>query len=199
MTTNNDAQTLQSRRERVAADWTWHHGPVLIPAGLPIPIDGTDQFHDFHAHPEFRYLSGVAEPGATLAWDPDNGWTLFTPTLSIEDRVWMSQPPSTQEQTRRSGAPPKNSPPSPNGWKTDADNPWHSWATAISNPAPPNTPLPTGPAWNSTSTNTPPNDWAKPWPNADAPKTTWNSPNSNTPSTPPSPDTSAHNAPHDTA
>lgn len=105
MTTNNDAQTLQSRRERVAADWTWHHGPVLIPAGLPIPIDGTDQFHDFHAHPEFRYLSGVAEPGATLAWDPDNGWTLFTPTLSIEDRVWMSQPPSTQEQTRRSGAP----------------------------------------------------------------------------------------------
>ena len=100
---NSDADILKARRERVADAWRGQADPVLIAAGLPIPIDGTDQFHDFHAHPEFQYLAGVAEPGATLVWEADGGWRLFTPSLSIEDRVWMSQPPSPQEQSERTG------------------------------------------------------------------------------------------------
>ena len=100
---NSDADILKARRERVADAWRGQADPVLITAGLPIPIDGTDQFHDFHAHPEFQYLAGVAEPGATLVWEADSGWRLFTPSLSIEDRVWMSEPPSPQEQSERTG------------------------------------------------------------------------------------------------
>ncbi len=98
----NEAQEgLRARRARVADSWSFHDGPVLISAGVPIPIEGTDQFHDFHAHPEFQYLSGIAEPGATLAWEPEQGWTLFTPSLSIEDLVWMSPPPSAEVQAER--------------------------------------------------------------------------------------------------
>ena len=94
-------EALRARRARVADGWDFHNGPVLITAGVPIPIEGTDQFHDFHAHPEFQYLTGIAEPGATLAWEPDAGWTLFTPSLSIEDLVWMSPPPSPELQIER--------------------------------------------------------------------------------------------------
>ena len=106
MTANQrgDAEILRGRRERVADAWGGETIPVIVPAGLPIPIDGTDQFHDFHAHPEFQYLSGVAEPGATLVWEPGDGWRLFTPSLSIEDQVWMSEPPSPEAQAARSGA-----------------------------------------------------------------------------------------------
>ena len=99
----DDADILLSRRDRVADAWDGETIPVVVPAGLPIPIEGTDQFHDFHAHPEFQYLSGVAEPGATLVWEPGDGWRLFTPSLSIEDRVWMSEPPSAETQTERTG------------------------------------------------------------------------------------------------
>ena len=94
----SDADVLRERRRRVESEWSGFDfdGPVLIPASLPIPIDGTDQFHEFHAHPEFQYLTGVAEPGAALAWEPDAGWTLFAPSLAIEDLVWMSAPPSAE-------------------------------------------------------------------------------------------------------
>lgn len=100
-----DADVLRERRRRVEAAWSGANfdGPVLIPASLPIPIDGTDQFHEFHAHPEFQYLSGVAEPGAALAWEPDGGWTLFAPSLSVEDLVWMSAPPSPEELKSQTG------------------------------------------------------------------------------------------------
>ena len=89
---------LRARRRRVMDAWSFHDGPVLIPAGLPIPIEGTDQFHDFHAHPEFQYLTGIAEPGAALAWEPGQGWTLFVPSLGIEDLVWMSPRPTPEAQ-----------------------------------------------------------------------------------------------------
>ena len=99
MNPREQAETLRLRRARVEQRWAalGLDGPVLIPASLPIPIDGTDQFHEFHAHPEFQYLSGVAEPGAALAFQPERGWTLFAPSLSVEDLVWMSAPPSAEE------------------------------------------------------------------------------------------------------
>ena len=99
----HDAEALQQRRQRVEDAWRGETGPVVVPAGVPIPVDGTDQFHDFHAHPEFQYLSGVAEPGATLVWEAESGWRLFTPSLSIDDRVWMSEPPSAALQAERTG------------------------------------------------------------------------------------------------
>jgi len=101
----SDAAILRERRQRVETAWagTEFDGPVLIPASLPIPIDGTDQFHEFHAHPEFQYLTGVAEPGAALAWEPGHGWTLFAPSLSVEDLVWMSAPPSADELVAETG------------------------------------------------------------------------------------------------
>jgi Xaa-Pro aminopeptidase len=101
----SEASVLKERRSRVEAAWSGANfeGPVLIPASLPIPIDGTDQFHEFHAHPEFQYLTGIAEPGAALAWEPDAGWTLFAPSLSVEDLVWMSAPPSADELALRTG------------------------------------------------------------------------------------------------
>lgn len=101
----SDANVLRERRRRVEAAWSGAEfdGPVLIPASLPIPIDGTDQFHEFHAHPEFQYLTGVAAPGAALAWEPDDGWTLFAPSLSVEDLVWMSAPPSAEELSAETG------------------------------------------------------------------------------------------------
>lgn len=101
----SDAEVLRARRRRVETEWSGveFDGPVLIPASLPIPIDGTDQFHEFHAHPEFQYLTGVAEPGAALTWEPDAGWTLFAPSLSVEDLVWMSAPPSPEELASSTG------------------------------------------------------------------------------------------------
>ena len=61
------ANVLRERRLRVEAAWSSAEfdGPVLIPASLPIPIDGTDQFHEFHAHPEFQYLSGGRGTGSS--------------------------------------------------------------------------------------------------------------------------------------
>ena len=101
----SDADVLRERRRRVESEWSGvdFDGPVLIPASLPIPIDGTDQFHEFHAHPEFQYLTGVAEPGAALAWEPDAGWTLFAPSLTVEDLVWMSAPPSAEALASATG------------------------------------------------------------------------------------------------
>ena len=101
----SNVDVLRERRQRVEAEWSGvdFDGPVLIPASLPIPIDGTDQFHEFHAHPEFQYLTGVAEPGAALAWEPNDGWTLFAPSLSVEDLVWMSAPPSPEELAAETG------------------------------------------------------------------------------------------------
>lgn len=82
------AAYLRERRERVARAWDLDAEPVIIPAGLPIPIAGTDQFHEFHAHNEYQYLAGVAEPGGVLTFDPADGWTLFLAQPSKEDRVW---------------------------------------------------------------------------------------------------------------
>ena len=69
--------------------WDVPRGSVLVPSGLPVPVPGTDQYHDFHAHPEFAYLSGARTPGSALAFDPGEGWVLFAPVAGLEERVWV--------------------------------------------------------------------------------------------------------------
>ncbi len=80
---------LRNRREAVARLWDMSRGAALIPGGLPVPVAGTDQYHDFHAHPEFTYLSGARLAGSALAFDPGDGWVLFAPVAGIEERVWV--------------------------------------------------------------------------------------------------------------
>lgn len=82
------AAQLGARRAALARAAADHRGPVLVPSGLPLPIAGTDQFHDYHAHNEHYYLAGTAIPRSVLAFDPRTGWELFIPVPSQEERVW---------------------------------------------------------------------------------------------------------------
>ncbi len=88
------AALVAERRTRAAARWNLDRGVVLAPAGLMLPIAGTDQFHEYHAHPEHRYLAGVGQPGGVLAFDAGEGWTLFVPHPDAAERVWTGDGPS---------------------------------------------------------------------------------------------------------
>jgi len=83
------SNALAARREHVAGVWRLEDQVVLVPSGLSIPIDGTDQFHPFHAHAEHVYLAGLTTPGQILAYDPKSGWTLFARVADDEERIWM--------------------------------------------------------------------------------------------------------------
>lgn len=80
---------LRNRRERIARAWDLRDALVIVPAGVPVPIAGTDLFYDFHAHNEYQYLAGIAEPGGVITFDPAEGWTLFLHQPSQEDRIWV--------------------------------------------------------------------------------------------------------------
>jgi len=83
------ASSLVERRDRVARAWGLSRGVVIVPAGVHVPVEGTDQYHEFHAHPEQVYLSGTRESGTVLVFDPADGWLLFAPEAGLEDRVWV--------------------------------------------------------------------------------------------------------------
>src|SRR5512135_1554240 len=85
----HDSRELAARRDALAAAWSLTRGAVLVPAGAPIPIDGTDQYHEFWAHPEFQYVAGATIPAGVVAFDPYEGWTLFASVASLEERVWV--------------------------------------------------------------------------------------------------------------
>ncbi len=80
---------LEARRESVVRAWDLHGQGVVIPAGLLVPVEGTDQAHEFHAHPEFRYVTGTSAAGAVVTFHPSEGWMLFAPVASQEERVWL--------------------------------------------------------------------------------------------------------------
>jgi Xaa-Pro aminopeptidase len=96
---------LVQRRKAVAREWDMHSGVTLIPGGVHVPVEGTDQYHEFHAHPEFRYLSGSDEPGSVLVFDPGEGWTLFAPEAGLEDRVWVGDGVDHQALAADTGLP----------------------------------------------------------------------------------------------
>lgn len=80
---------LESRRDRVANAWALTDEIVLVPAGDPISVPGTDQFYPFRARPNHRYIADSNEPGRVLVYDArDGSWTMFSPRVSVEDRVW---------------------------------------------------------------------------------------------------------------
>ncbi|MBA4180414.1 MAG: Xaa-Pro aminopeptidase [Anaerolinea sp.] len=95
---------LNARRNGIARAWDLRSGAVVVPAGVHVPVAGTDQYHDFHAHPEFTYLAGVQTPGAVLAFDPVDGWLVFAPVANQEDRVWVGDGESLDAIAGRSGA-----------------------------------------------------------------------------------------------
>ena len=99
------ASSLDGRRADVAAAWSLARGAVVVPSGIHVPIQGTDQFHEFHAHPEFAYLAGAPTPGAVLVFDPAEGWALFAPVASLEDRVWVGDGVDHAELGQRIGLP----------------------------------------------------------------------------------------------
>ncbi|MBK7724203.1 MAG: aminopeptidase P N-terminal domain-containing protein [Dehalococcoidia bacterium] len=99
------ASSLDGRRADVAAAWSLARGAVVVPSGIHVPIQGTDQFHEFHAHPEFAYLAGAPTPGAVLVFDPAEGWAVFAPVASLEDRVWVGDGVDHAELGQRIGLP----------------------------------------------------------------------------------------------
>jgi Xaa-Pro aminopeptidase len=98
-----DPERLRQRREEIARRWRDLRGPVVLPSGLPLPIAGTDQFHDFHAHNEHYYLGGTAQPASVLTFDPREGWTLFAPVASPEDRIWIGDAESFEALAVQTG------------------------------------------------------------------------------------------------
>jgi len=96
---------LNARREAAARAWGESARSVIVTSGLPVPVQGTDQYHEFHAHPEFRYLAGRELPGAVAAFDHAEGWVLFAPVASLEDRVWVGAFDSLDDLATQTGLP----------------------------------------------------------------------------------------------
>lgn len=100
-----DAETLARRRRAFERAWDFLAGPLIVPSGVPVPVEGTDQYHDFHAHNEHYYLAGVRAPGAVLAFDPREGWQLFAPVPGEDDRIWVGDGQSLEQAAAAAGLP----------------------------------------------------------------------------------------------
>ncbi len=100
---------LEARRARVLATWQGPDGGlddgfVVIPSGLVLPVEGSDQHYGFRAHDDHYYLGGCRSPAQVLACDPtDGGWTLFAFVPSQDDRVWHGDLPPIEDQAAAVG------------------------------------------------------------------------------------------------
>ncbi len=87
--------SVQLRRDRVAAAWSLGSEIVLISAGDLLGIPGRgDQTYPYKSHSEYFYLTDRDRPGAVLAFDPHEGWTDFVPEVTQKARVWTGERPS---------------------------------------------------------------------------------------------------------
>lgn len=86
---------LDARRARVAAAWSLNPDEIVLihAGGLIGRPGGQDQCFPFRVHPHFRWLTGVAERDAVLAFDPQEGWSEFYPALTPMDAVWEGRLP----------------------------------------------------------------------------------------------------------
>ena len=94
---------IRQRREKVLQDWSDSQNIILVPSGLPVPIAGTDQFHDFHAHSEHVYLAGAHFPRSVLTYSKDSDWTLFVHVADLEESIWTGEGEPLSAITKRVG------------------------------------------------------------------------------------------------
>jgi Xaa-Pro aminopeptidase len=90
-----DSTALELRRERASRAWGLAADElVLVSAGglLGRP-GGQDQCYPFRVHPHFRWLTGLSERDAVLAFDPSDGWTEFLSVPTPMDAVWEGRLP----------------------------------------------------------------------------------------------------------
>lgn len=80
---------VASRQAKTAQIWNLRDEIVLIGCGYPIGLPGgADQCYEFRPHTEYHWLTGESRPGSVLAFDPQEGWTRFTPAVTEMERVW---------------------------------------------------------------------------------------------------------------
>lgn len=80
---------VAARQAKTAQIWNLQNEVVLIGCGNPIGLPGgADQCYDFRPHTEYHWLTGENRPGSVLAFDPQEGWTRFTPAVTEMERVW---------------------------------------------------------------------------------------------------------------
>ncbi len=98
---------LVARRERVRVTWAaqdgWGDTLVVVPGGLQIDVEGSDQRHAFRAHDDHVYLTGCRTPAQVLVFDAEEGWILFAYVPSQEDRVWHGEGVSLEDVAATSG------------------------------------------------------------------------------------------------
>jgi Xaa-Pro aminopeptidase len=99
---------LQARRACLEAAWQGvapEGGDVLVvvPGGLVLDVEGSDQHYGFRVHDDHAWLSGCRLPAQVLAYDAAAGWTLFVYRPSQQDRVWHGAPPDLDVQAEDSG------------------------------------------------------------------------------------------------
>src|SRR5437660_5473142 len=89
-----DSNTLNRRRTKAAAALNLTNEILLIGAGTPISIPGgADQTFTYRPHPEYQWLTGGRmREGGVLAFDPQEGWTLFEPPVTEMERIWGEGP-----------------------------------------------------------------------------------------------------------
>lgn len=94
-------RTLSARRSACA---TSGDGVVaIVPAGVPIPVEGTDATYRFRGHDHVRHLLGEVQPGDVVVHVPDEGWCLYTPVPGADDAVWHGPTPGPLERAERAG------------------------------------------------------------------------------------------------
>lgn len=87
------SEHLEQRRSRVADKWALTDEIVLVHAGAPVSIEGSDQYYPFVPHPDHRYLAACEVPEAVLAFDAaSREWQMFTPRLTPDELVWEQAP-----------------------------------------------------------------------------------------------------------
>lgn len=81
---------IEARRRRASTAWDLKNEIILIGAGMPIGIPGgMDQTFPYRPHPEYDWLTGGrTREGGVLAFDPQEGWTLFEPPVTEMERIW---------------------------------------------------------------------------------------------------------------
>ena len=87
--------TYHARRQRLLADERLDRGLVLLLGNEQTAMNYEDNPYPFRQDSTFLYYLGIDEPGFAAVLDlEEGGTTLYGPTLSLDDIVWMGDRPS---------------------------------------------------------------------------------------------------------